>query len=70
MTQVDLTYGGEIPGMINAIENKKFNINYTLDGKTGKPTTTSILINNSKGNFLMVTFDYQDLKKLVEGEIN
>lgn len=68
MKQIDLTYGGKIPGKINAIIDKKFDINYTIDGKTGKPTTTSILISGSKKDFLMITFDYQDLKKLVEGE--
>jgi len=43
-------------------------VNYTIDGKTGKPTTISILINDGKfkkKEFLMITFDYQELKKIV-----
>ena len=67
MKIIDLTYGGKIKGLINAIYNKKFEVNYTIDGKTGKTTTTSILIDSDdKGNLLMITFNYQDLKKLVE----
>ena len=66
--KIDLTYGGKIKGLINAIESKNFEVNYTIDGKTGKTTTTSILINEDKDNFLMITFNYQDLKKLVESE--
>lgn len=66
--KIDLTYGGKIKGLINAIIPKKFEVNYTIDGKTGKTTTTSILINEDKDNFLMITFNYQDLKKLVERE--
>ena len=64
--KVDLTYGGKIKGLINVINDVKFNVNYTIDGKTGKPTTTSILIFEDKENMLMITFNYQDLKKLVE----
>ena len=67
MEKIDLTYGGKIKGLINAIYNKTFEVNYTIDGKTGKTTTTSILIDSDdKGNLLMITFNYQDLKKLVE----
>ena len=67
MEKIDLTYGGKIKGLINVIYNKTFEVNYTVDGKTGKTTTTSILIDNDdKGNLLMITFNYQDLKKLVE----
>ena len=67
MEKIDLTYGGKIKGSINAIYNKTFEVNYTVDGKTGETTTTSILIDSDdKGNLLMITFDYQDFKKLVE----
>lgn len=67
MKIIDLTYGGKIKGLINTIYNKTFEVNYTVDGKTGKTTTTSILIDSDdKGNLLMITFNYQDLKKLVE----
>ncbi len=68
MHKIDLTYSGELRTLINVIEDKKLDVNYTIDGKTGKPTTTSILINDSKNDFLMITFDYQELKKLVEGK--
>ena len=39
--------------------------NVPIDGETGEITTTSILINGSDKEFLMITFNYQDLKKLV-----
>ena len=68
MNRVDITYGGEIKGMINVIDKKTFQVNYTIEGDTKKPTTTSILIKEDKKDFLMSTFDYQDLKKLIEGE--
>lgn len=65
--KIDLTYGGKLTTLINVMEKKKLDVNYTIDGKTGKTTTTSILINGDKDNFLMITFDYQELKELVEG---
>lgn len=64
MNKIDLTYSGKLRTSINVMEDKKLNVNYTIDGKTGKPTTTSILIKDGK-DFLMITFDYQELKKLV-----
>ena len=70
MNKIDLTYSGKLKTLINVLEDKKLNINYTIDGKTGKTTTTSILINDDKNDFLMITFDYQELKKLVESEMN
>ena len=63
--KIDLTYHGKLNTLINVIENKKLDVNYTIDGKTGKPTTTSILIKEDKKDFLMITFDYQELKKIV-----
>lgn len=68
MNKIDLTYGGKIKGLENVIKERYFDINYTIDGKTGKTTTTSILINGDKDSFLMITFNYQDLKKLVDKE--
>jgi len=67
--KIDLTYHGKLNTLINVLENKKLDVNYTIDGKTGKPTTTSILIKEDKKDFLMITFDYQELKKLV-GDCN
>lgn len=66
MNKIDLTYSGKLRTLINVLEDKKLDVNYTIDGKTGKPTTTSILIKDSKEDFLMITFDYQELKKLIE----
>lgn len=63
--KIDLTYNGKLNTLINGLENKKLDVNYTIDGKTGKPTTTSILIKEDKKDFLMITFDYQELKKIV-----
>ena len=68
MNKIDLTYSGKLKGLINILENKNFDISYTIEGKTGKTTTTSILINNNP--LLMITFDYQELKKIVEGDKN
>ena len=65
MNKTDLTYSGKLRTLINILEDKKLDVNYTIDGDTGKVTTTSILIKDSKDDFLMITFDYQELKKLV-----
>lgn len=65
MNKTNLTYSGKLNTSINILEDKKLNVNYTIDGDTGKISTTSILIKNSKDDFLMITFDYQELKKLV-----
>ena len=68
MNKVDVTYDGKLKSYVTGngkcLKSKKLDVNYTIDGITGKPTTTSILINKEK--FLMVTFDYQDLKAIVE----
>lgn len=64
--KIDLTYSGKLRTLINVLEDKKLDVNYTIDGKTGLPTTTSILIRDGKEEFLMITFDYQELKKIVE----
>ena len=65
MNKTDLTYSGKLNASINILEDKKLDVNYTIDGDTGKITTTSILIKDSKDDFLMITFDYQELKKMV-----
>lgn len=67
MNKIDLTYSGKLRTLINVIENKKLDVNYTIDGISGKTTTTSILIRDDEKEFLMITFNYQELKKLVEG---
>lgn len=64
MEKIDLTYSSKLKTSINVLEDKKLDVNYTIDGKTGKPTTTSILIKDGK-DFLMITFDYQELKRIV-----
>ena len=63
--KIDLTYHGKLNTLINVLEEKELDVNYTIDGKTGKSTTTSILIKEDKKDFLMITFDYQELKKIV-----
>lgn len=65
MNKTDLTYSGKLNTSINILEDKKLDVNYTIDGDTGKVTTTSILIKDNKDDFLMITFDYQELKKMV-----
>lgn len=66
MDKIDLTYDGKLTTNINVHETKELNVNYTIDGETGKTTTTSILV--SLDPLLMITFDYQELKKIVEKE--
>lgn len=66
--KVDLTYGNKLNVLINGIVKKQMDINYTVDGDTGDTTTTSILINGGTEEFLMITFDYQELKNIVEGK--
>lgn len=67
MNKIDLTYSGKLTTSINIMEKKKLDVLYTVDGKTLETTTTSILIKYGK-DFLMITFDYQELKKIVEIE--
>lgn len=66
MKKIDLTYSGKLTTLINVLEKKKLDVRYTIDGKTGKTTTTSILIKDGAKDYLMITFDYQELKKIVE----
>lgn len=65
-----LTFDGKLQAYVtdekNALENKKLVINYTVDSLTKEVTTTSILIEEEP--LFMITFDYQDLKAIVEGE--
>lgn len=68
MNKTDITYDGKLETLINVVQNKNLDVNYTIDGTTGKVTTTSIFINNNENNFLMITFDYQELKKIVGDE--
>lgn len=68
--KIDLTYSGKLTTLINVVEKKNLDVNYTIDGETGKTTTTSILIKDKEKEFLMITFDYQELKKIVEQEGN
>lgn len=71
METIDLTFSGEIDGMLNGIEEKKLLINYTIEGATGNTTTTSLLLTDEwDAPIFMVTFDYQELKKIVEGGNN
>ena len=68
MNEIDLTYGGKLKGLIKVIEDKTFDILYTIKGKTGEITTTSILIQENP--MIMITFNYQDLKKILGDEEN
>ncbi len=70
--KIDLTYGGKIKALVSSVDgNELFNatmmeINYTIDGKTGETTTTSFWIKGINDKLFMLTFDFQELKKLVE----
>lgn len=70
--KVDLTFSGKLTTLINILNKQKLDVLYTIDGKTGKPTTTSIKIyeGENASEMLMITFDFQELKKIVEGGIN
>lgn len=67
---IGLTFDGKLQAYVtdekNGLENKKLVINYTVDSLTNEVTTTSILIEEEP--LFMITFDYQDLKAIVEGE--
>ena len=63
MNKIDLTYGGKLDTLINVVKKSKIDILYTIDGATGKPTTASLKTNGA----MMITFNYQDLKKIIEG---
>ena len=52
-SKIDLTYSGKLTTLINVIEKKKLSVNYTIDGKSGLPTTTSILIKDGVKDFLL-----------------
>ena len=67
MVKIDLTYGGKLKALVNVLYERELNVNYTIDGKTGKPTTTSIMLSENGEELFMITFDYQQLKKLLEG---
>lgn len=69
--KVDLTFSGKLTTLINILNKQELDVLYTIDGKTGKPTTTSIKIyeGENASEMLMITFDYQELKKIVEGKI-
>ena len=66
MKKIDLTYSGKLTTLINVLEKKKLDVRYTIDGKTWETTTTSILVKDGAKDYLMITFDYQELKKIVE----
>ena len=72
MNKIDLTYNGKIKAYITGgkktLEGKKLYVDYTIDGISGETTTTSILIQEEP--LFMITFNYQELKKLVEGKEN
>lgn len=68
--KINLTFSGKLTTLINILNKQKLDVLYTIDGKTGKPTTTSIKIyeGENASEMLMITFDFQELKKIVEGK--
>ena len=66
MDKIDLTYSGKIKVLVNVLKEKEMDVNFTIDGETGKATTTSFLIDDSEDNFLMITIDFQELKELIK----
>ena len=59
---IDLTYSGELKIFTSGLNTKTIDVLYTIEGNTGKPTTTSLILDYE----CMVTFDYQQLKSVVE----
>ena len=62
MKTIDLTYSGELKIFTNVLDTKIIDVLYTIEGKTGKTTTTSLILDYEN----MITFDFQELKKIVE----
>ena len=69
MENADVTYGGKLKVLFNGINQDVLDVNYTIEGKTGKVTTTSLLLVADPEIMVMVTFNYQELKKIV-GDID
>lgn len=61
---IDLTYDGKLKIQVNILEEKEVDVLYTICGDTGDTTTTSFKLNDEP--LLMITFNYQDLKNIVD----
>lgn len=59
---IDLTYSGQLKIFLFGITPHTIDILYTIEGKSGKTTTTSLILDEET----MITFDFQQLKKIVE----
>ena len=59
---IDITYSGKLKILTDILTVNTIEVLYTVEGKTGKPTTTSLVLDDGT----MITFDFQQLKKIVE----
>ena len=59
---IDITYSGKLKILTDILTVNTIEVLYTIEGKTGKPTTTSLVLDDGT----MIIFNFQQLKKIVE----
>ena len=59
---IDITYSGKLKILTDILTVNTIEVLFTIEGKTGKPTTTSLVLDDGT----MITFNFQQLKKIVE----
>ena len=64
MNKLSLTYESKLNGMINVGDPTDYKIMFNVDSETNEVSTISIRLVDK--NIYIFSFDYQDLKKLVE----
>lgn len=64
MNKLSLTYESKLKGMINVGDPTDYKIMFNVDSETNEVSTISIRLVDK--NIYIFSFDYQDLKKLVE----
>ena len=64
MSKLSLTYESKLKGMINVGDPEEYKILFTVDNETNE--ISNIAIRLADKNIFMFSFDYRNLKKLVE----
>ncbi len=64
MSKLSLTYESKLKGMINVADPNEYKILFSVDTETDEVSNISIRLADK--NIFMFSFDYRDLKKLVE----
>lgn len=62
INSIDITYSGKLKILTDILTVNTIEVLFTIEGKTGKPTTTSLVLDDGT----MITFNFQQLKKIVE----